>query len=577
MRKHPLALRVAQLARAFHREFDADATKYPNTAAALAALDEAIAGELPAWHPRDKHRPRRTVEANARAVKLLRHQLAYRKKALVDARRKIRTLTRSKGEAGKNRVRPEFLVRVCMSKPLTSARAYAQAFRDLCPEGAHLSRPTISKIKDAWVEFIKDFNKEDITGVVKRAVEKATGTSGGGGHTEAATGAVVPCMALHLQDEAAQRLRSFLDPTLKQVCRSRTSKVQQHAVSLHIDGSSLPFHTEIDPLADKTAKTLATCLDSVLREMMKPVVAGIGGALVDLWFIHILVGDGINTNEAAARRLLALCGVCPPGCDKVRYFLVVIKCGSHQANLSTQCAVTGAAARVGARTAAARAAAAPGAEGLPRKPIHEEVTGVIVRLFKYLMNDYFEEFSLSTRDWVARKLRIVGPGDLDIEATRRVSNLKALYTDRVLPEKLFALWNNGVGSMQHRLDEQGARLYALDREAVFADVAFKLSHELRAHILVVDEHPTLSRFFTFRESIDKMLLMDILDVTPHCIKLQTVKPRDKNAGRLKSVQQFVKREGVGQYLRRTSLCLQLTGIPLHVTSATRKSQRSAEA
>ena len=49
--------------------------------------------------------------------------------------------------------------------------------------------------------------------------------------------------------------------------------------------------------------------------------------VITMWFAHVLVGDGINTNEAAARRLLARSLVEPLG--QLRYFLAVYKCSSH--------------------------------------------------------------------------------------------------------------------------------------------------------------------------------------------------------------------------------------------------------
>ena len=63
---------------------------------------------------------------------------------------------------------------------------------------------------------------------------------------------------------------------------------------------------------------------------------------IKLWFGHVLVGDGVNTSEAAARRLLARALVEPLG--QLRYFLAVYKCSSHQANLVAKGAVIGAGA-----------------------------------------------------------------------------------------------------------------------------------------------------------------------------------------------------------------------------------------
>ena len=104
---------------------------------------------------------------------------------------------------------------------------------------------------------------------------------------------------------------------------------------------------------------------------------------------HILVGDGIATNEAAAKRLWACLqerGLGP----RVRYFICLIVCGTHQAGLTAKGAVTGRAAAVAARG-----------------QLHQDLAGVTVRLFKYLINDYYDEFVFSINEWVLRDLVLI--------------------------------------------------------------------------------------------------------------------------------------------------------------------------
>ena len=79
----------------------------------------------------------------------------------------------------------------------------------------------------------------------------------------------------------------------------------------------------------------------------------------------------------------------------VRYFLLAIKCVSHQINLAAKGAVMGPAAAVGRNIGSA-----------PRA-VTDRISGAATRLFKYLCNDYYEEFAQSVRDWVGRDLRLV--------------------------------------------------------------------------------------------------------------------------------------------------------------------------
>ena len=84
-----------------------------------------------------------------------------------------------------------------------------------------------------------------------------------------------------MQDEADLRVISAVErdgPTLLR--RGRASKVQQHVLQLLIGGMQYNVPTELEALADKTAATLATSFEALLRplvgKLMQPeaVVAG---------------------------------------------------------------------------------------------------------------------------------------------------------------------------------------------------------------------------------------------------------------------------------------------------------------
>jgi len=153
---------------------------------------------------------------------------------------------------------------------------------------------------------------------------------------------------------------------------------------------------------------------------------------IKMWFFHVLVGDGINTNEAAARRLLARSLVEPLG--QLRFFLAVYKCSSHQANLAAKGAVIGAAAKV---------AAATGADsGLVGQKPHLAVCGAATRLYKYLINVYFDEFALAIHMWVgqAMSLEQLPP------ATAR-PQLKARPRDGAAAAESAAVSTTSVGSV----------------------------------------------------------------------------------------------------------------------------------
>jgi hypothetical protein len=91
---------------------------------------------------------------------------------------------------------------------------------------------------------------------------------------------------------------------------------------------------------------------------------------------------------------------------------------------------------------------------------------------------------------------------------------------------------------------------------------------VRDRILVVSGHPTYTRFFTFREHIEAVALLGFLGCHEDIIKLVSVSARVKNTKRMRRVKQFFGRVDARDYLRRTVLCLRLTGAIHDMAAAT---------
>jgi hypothetical protein len=91
---------------------------------------------------------------------------------------------------------------------------------------------------------------------------------------------------------------------------------------------------------------------------------------------------------------------------------------------------------------------------------------------------------------------------------------------------------------------------------------------VRDRILVVSEHPTYTRFFTFREHIEAFALLGFSGCHEDIIRLVSVSARVKNTKRMRRVNQFFRRVDARAYLRRTVLCLRLTGAIHDMAAAT---------
>ena len=79
--------------------------------------------------------------------------------------------------------------------------------------------------------------------------------------------------------------------------------MQQHVVHLFAQGQApLRWLADFHPLADTSAKVLATALNATLRRLSEPVCSALEsiGLSERPWLMHWLVGDGVGTNEAGA-------------------------------------------------------------------------------------------------------------------------------------------------------------------------------------------------------------------------------------------------------------------------------------
>ena len=404
--------------RNFRGDFARFTDRFPEVAAALGALQELVDSQFPLdMRSRLRGRPRQHFkELN----KSLRNRNCYLRRKLTSLRCELNALKKGKDKYQHNRMTPEFLVKVALSWPVTCARGFSEAFRDLVGVGAAgCSRGTISRIRDAFVEALKEFNGREVAAILSRGValkptppsaafapsSAAFASNAGASALAAAALAPVTSVAvLHIHDEASLRLRSSADTDVRAPSRSRSSKVQQHAVC--VQGPNTPalrWFCELHPLANKGAKVLATALHIVISDVAKQVGAALKSsttaasapedtsaagapAPAPIWLMHVLVGDGVGTNEAAAKILLSWFQRSPLP-DGLVYFVMNVKCANHQANLVVGSVVAGRAALVGTNVCS----------GFGSAPWHSRVDkhlstsaanhvcGTIVRMFKYLV------------------------------------------------------------------------------------------------------------------------------------------------------------------------------------------------
>ena len=297
------------------KDFDQSSQHFPEISAALSALDTAVNESLPRWPAKRRRQGKGAGKGSysqsrkASALKRLRNQVAWLRRTRAEAFDTIRELKGAK--RGKyNIMSPAFNAKVALSSLVTSPRGFAQTWSDLIGvKDAGCSRTTISRIRDAFIGVVVPMVHGEVEAAIKRQVStNASPAASGAGRPH-----VFSVALLHIQDEASLRLRSktAADSAASAPVRSRGSKVQQNALWLHVGAPHMwPLLAELHPLHDKTARTIATSLASALQSAADIVREGCkdvpDGAGLDVWLIHVLVGDGIASNEKAARILRAL-------------------------------------------------------------------------------------------------------------------------------------------------------------------------------------------------------------------------------------------------------------------------------
>ena len=221
------------------------------------------------------------------------------------------------------------------------------------------------------------------------------------------------------------------------------------------------------------------------------------------------------------------------------------------------------------------------------------------------VSDYFADFCANLQD-IVRSLSFVPASADRMRSGARWQRMQDLYGDSVIPPGLLLILNAGLQDWVHMClgatagassrasgalasssvapsPTSAASALASDASAPACaraglrqehreDVCDRLLDILRQRILVVDEQPTLTRMFTFREHVDCCLLLCFLGFLADVVKLRGTMPRGRSRKRVAKVLEFFRRPDTLQYLKRTSLALGLTA---HVNALVAQKSHSA--
>lgn len=240
------------------------------------------------------------------------------------------------------RITRSWLVRTMLADPALPSGTLASLCNQFAMEECQtISQTTVSHVRDSFVEILKQMNKLR----AKRAFQDQAGSC---------EGQVVTVYAVHIHDGADMKMRSYENPNIVgalevpathfRLSRSRSCKIQNHSVHVWLGTrASMPWFTELMSMSKKDQTSIASSIIIVLKDIwtglhLLPRAAEDCSAS-KCNFVHLLTGDSINTNEAAARCVLQHCWHILPA--SVQYRLLVFRCAAHKCNLVTVTAICG--------------------------------------------------------------------------------------------------------------------------------------------------------------------------------------------------------------------------------------------
>jgi hypothetical protein len=488
------------------------------TLTAIKELGEALQHDFDLDVPEQFRRCKRS----ACEAKLYR-QLQYHKNSRSASEAALQTL---KGLKQGGLLRPDVLVRVGLSDPSFNNRQLKEMLSSDCV--SVISATTCGRVRDAFAEMLKTLVRQKVSAQVAA------------GDSDSRTKDIPPVYVLHIHDEASMRFQSYDRVEVEAFggpcggpvfSTGRYSKIQNNAITIITSPGAKPIEwlSELQPMSRKNGLTVAAAIGASIGEVMKACTDGLRGQTL-LRFLHVLVGDRVNTNENSAKRLLQKFLVNVQADSKVQYRLLVWKCSSHQANLVVLVAIAG---------------------GLVQNLLDSnELCGTLSRLYKFLAPADLDEFTAVLRHMVVASFRVCH--EFYSEYTRRHQDrswtLVLLYGDAVLPPALMRLRNRDLSSMEH-LCPAGT-----DERVVRKDM-FDLLLRL---VWLVEEKPVITRFFLFAPCCFALLRMVLLGLPADVFSAGLLGLETESSKRLQAVKAFYSLPDTPKLLRRVCLCLRLT-------------------
>ena len=229
------------------------------------------------------------------------------------------------------------------------------------------------------------------------------------------------------------------------------------------------------------------------------------------------------------------------------YFLVVLKCATHQSNLAATSALFG---KTNANIQAS------------------DLVSTCSRAHKYVIPDYYEEIRHNLWLHLKDKFNIISPDSEEAtEATSKAADwrmIERLYG--VFGSDLLDIFNADITNFQHIAKPQDCT----HSEDFINGLRSKGMGALVSKLLHVSEVPVVTRFWLFEAAVQNLLLWHLLQLPfRQIVQPHQTQPRPANAKRLKRVQEYMSKPGVGKELRLSTLGMRVCMVATNVTGQKR--------
>jgi hypothetical protein len=160
---------LRQHAADLHALVDHLGAQFPDTLEAVAGLDRALTTEFPNECRRRRGKPHQLPKQRRVLLRLLRKRLTYANICRKNAETAL-TAYKEPTQLVRQRLTVPWLVRLCLTAPIQSGRAFASVHADLTgtADSRGCSRRTINRIRTAFVQVCLKGNKAEIQDLVER-------------------------------------------------------------------------------------------------------------------------------------------------------------------------------------------------------------------------------------------------------------------------------------------------------------------------------------------------------------------------------------------------------------------------